>query len=84
MVNNGGNVANNANLLCLFCRISDSGQLYHYFSYGAACSDVEIDCLTGDHQVRTFTSGLEVSLSLLCSQPLLDLTSSCCLLNLRN
>ncbi|KAF5273883.1 hypothetical protein FQA39_LY00998 [Lamprigera yunnana] len=24
---------------------------YNYFSMGAACSEVEIDCLTGDHQV---------------------------------
>ncbi|CAH3019046.1 unnamed protein product, partial [Porites evermanni] len=24
---------------------------YNYFCYGAACSEVEIDCLTGDHQV---------------------------------
>ncbi|CAH0554559.1 unnamed protein product [Brassicogethes aeneus] len=27
------------------------GNLYNYFSYGAACSQVEIDVLTGDHQV---------------------------------
>lgn len=24
---------------------------FNYFTYGAACSEVEIDCLTGDHQV---------------------------------
>ena len=29
-----------------------SGRKFNYFSYGAACSEVEIDCLTGDHQVR--------------------------------
>lgn len=27
------------------------GQMYEYFTYGAACSEVLIDCLTGDHQV---------------------------------
>uniref|UniRef100_A0A8C2TQH3 xanthine dehydrogenase n=1 Tax=Coturnix japonica TaxID=93934 RepID=A0A8C2TQH3_COTJA len=27
---------------------------FHYFSYGVACSEVEIDCLTGDHKnIRT-------------------------------
>ncbi len=29
------------------------GQLYNYYTYGAACSEVEIDCLTGDHTVST-------------------------------
>jgi len=28
-----------------------TGQPFHYFSFGAACSEVEIDCLTGDHQI---------------------------------
>ncbi|XP_056637903.1 xanthine dehydrogenase [Diorhabda sublineata] len=27
------------------------GRLYNYFTFGAACSEVEIDTLTGDHQV---------------------------------
>lgn len=30
---------------------TNSGQLYEYFTYGVACSEVVIDCLTGDHQV---------------------------------
>ena len=30
---------------------TNSGQAYPYFSFGASCSEVEIDCLTGDHQV---------------------------------
>ncbi|XP_011311010.1 xanthine dehydrogenase/oxidase [Fopius arisanus] len=30
---------------------TNSGMPYNYFSYGAACSEVEVDCLTGDHQV---------------------------------
>ncbi|XP_036190852.1 xanthine dehydrogenase/oxidase isoform X4 [Myotis myotis] len=27
-----------------------SGKPFHYFTYGVACSEVEIDCLTGDHK----------------------------------
>ncbi|EDO33869.1 predicted protein [Nematostella vectensis] len=30
---------------------TNSGDPFRYFSFGAACSEVEIDCLTGDHQV---------------------------------
>uniref|UniRef100_A0A8C4IMP3 2Fe-2S ferredoxin-type domain-containing protein n=1 Tax=Dicentrarchus labrax TaxID=13489 RepID=A0A8C4IMP3_DICLA len=26
------------------------GQAYYYFTFGACCSEVEIDCLTGDHK----------------------------------
>ncbi|AWO95988.1 Aldehyde oxidase alpha [Scophthalmus maximus] len=30
------------------------GAAYYYFTYGACCSEVEIDCLTGDHKnIRT-------------------------------
>ncbi|XP_031555377.1 xanthine dehydrogenase/oxidase-like [Actinia tenebrosa] len=29
---------------------TNSGAPFNYFCYGAACSEVEIDCLTGDHQ----------------------------------
>ncbi|XP_030627213.1 aldehyde oxidase 5 [Chanos chanos] len=30
------------------------GPAYYYFTYGACCSEVEIDCLTGDHKnIRT-------------------------------
>ena len=25
--------------------------VFRYFTYGACCSEVEIDCLTGDHEV---------------------------------
>lgn len=31
---------------------TNSGKPFHYFTYGVACSEVEIDCLTGDHKVR--------------------------------
>ena len=30
------------------------GDIYPYFSFGAACSEVEIDCLTGAHSVSNF------------------------------
>lgn len=30
---------------------TNSGRPFNYFTFGAACSVVEIDCLTGDHQV---------------------------------
>lgn len=30
---------------------TNSGNPFNYFTTGAACSEVEIDCLTGDHQV---------------------------------
>ncbi|KAL1122173.1 hypothetical protein AAG570_003578 [Ranatra chinensis] len=32
-------------------RKENRGNAFNYFTYGAACSEVEIDCLTGDHQV---------------------------------
>ncbi|XP_065075754.1 xanthine dehydrogenase-like [Ochlerotatus camptorhynchus] len=31
--------------------LTRTGKPFNYFVYGAACSEVEIDCLTGDHQV---------------------------------
>ncbi|XP_045494604.1 xanthine dehydrogenase-like [Colias croceus] len=30
---------------------TNSGTLFEYYTFGVACSEVEIDCLTGDHQV---------------------------------
>lgn len=30
---------------------TNSGKAFNYYTFGAACSEVEIDCLTGDHQV---------------------------------
>lgn len=29
-----------------------TGKMVNYYTYGVACSEVQIDCLTGDHQVR--------------------------------
>lgn len=34
-----------------FDRETNSGSLFEYYTYGVACSEVVIDCLTGDHQV---------------------------------
>lgn len=31
---------------------TNTGNVFNYFTYGVACSEVEIDCLTGDHQVN--------------------------------
>lgn len=33
---------------------TNSGNPFNYFTYGVACTEVEIDCLTGDHQVCSF------------------------------
>ncbi|XP_012285983.1 xanthine dehydrogenase [Orussus abietinus] len=30
---------------------TNSGKPFNYFTYGVACTEVEIDCLTGDHEV---------------------------------
>lgn len=30
---------------------TNSGNAFNYFTYGVGCSQVEVDCLTGDHQV---------------------------------
>ncbi|KAL7297373.1 hypothetical protein TKK_0009758 [Trichogramma kaykai] len=30
---------------------TNSGRRFNYFTYGTACTEVEVDCLTGDHEV---------------------------------
>lgn len=30
---------------------TNSGKQYNYFCFGVGCSLVEVDCLTGDHQI---------------------------------
>lgn len=42
----------------------NSGNLYEYFTYGVACSEVIIDCLTGDHQVLRTDIVMDVGESL--------------------
>ncbi|XP_008323589.1 xanthine dehydrogenase/oxidase [Cynoglossus semilaevis] len=40
------------------------GRVFHYFSYGVACSEVEIDCLTGAHKNLSTTIVMDVGHSL--------------------
>uniref|UniRef100_A0A1B6KEG1 FAD-binding PCMH-type domain-containing protein n=1 Tax=Graphocephala atropunctata TaxID=36148 RepID=A0A1B6KEG1_9HEMI len=42
----------------------NEGMAFNYFAYGAACSEVEIDCLTGDHQVLRTDIVMDVGESL--------------------
>jgi len=40
---------------------TNQGKAFNYFTYGVAASLVEIDCLTGDHQVcESFISRLKL------------------------
>ncbi|KAM9836215.1 xanthine dehydrogenase/oxidase [Aulostomus maculatus] len=43
---------------------SNCGRVFNYFSYGAACSEVEIDCLTGAHKNLSTTIVMDVGHSL--------------------
>ncbi|XP_028998370.1 xanthine dehydrogenase/oxidase [Betta splendens] len=43
---------------------SNSGRVFNYFSYGAACTEVEIDCLTGAHKNLSTTIVMDVGNSL--------------------
>ncbi|KAL4716333.1 hypothetical protein ACJJTC_006695 [Scirpophaga incertulas] len=43
---------------------TNSGNLYEYFTYGVACSEVLIDCLTGDHQILRTDIVMDVGESL--------------------
>ncbi|XP_060082901.1 xanthine dehydrogenase/oxidase-like [Ylistrum balloti] len=55
-----------------YCRIGNhhwdfekgEGNPYHYYTFGAACSVVEIDCLTGAHQVLSTDIVMDVGKSL--------------------
>ncbi|XP_057685582.1 xanthine dehydrogenase/oxidase isoform X2 [Corythoichthys intestinalis] len=43
---------------------TNSGRAFNYFSYGVACSEVEIDCLTGAHKNLSTTIVMDVGVSL--------------------
>ncbi|KAK2857221.1 hypothetical protein Q5P01_005956 [Channa striata] len=43
---------------------SNTGRVFNYFSYGVACSEVEIDCLTGAHKNLSTTIVMDVGRSL--------------------
>ncbi|KAI4874108.1 hypothetical protein NFI96_028851, partial [Prochilodus magdalenae] len=53
-----------------------AGTAYYYFTFGACCSEVEIDCLTGDHEVA-------YELHVLCSVSSLTRTEHAVLQNIR-
>lgn len=52
----------------------NSGRPYDYFSFGAAASEVEIDCLTGDHRVIKTHIVMDVGDSL---NPAIDVGQVC-------
>ncbi|ESO93188.1 hypothetical protein LOTGIDRAFT_145383, partial [Lottia gigantea] len=43
---------------------TDSYNTYDYFSFGAGCSEVEIDCLTGDHTILRTDLVIDIGFSL--------------------
>ncbi|XP_038153656.1 xanthine dehydrogenase/oxidase [Cyprinodon tularosa] len=43
---------------------TNTGRVFNYFSYGVACSEVEIDCLTGSHKNLSTTIVMDVGHSL--------------------
>lgn len=43
---------------------TNQGVAFNYFTYAAACSEVEIDCLTGDHQVISANVVMDLGSSL--------------------
>ena len=47
------------------------GQAYGYYTYGAAVSQVEVDCLTGNHVVRFFCTDRFQNWTLLSNGPAL-------------
>lgn len=49
---------------------NQTGRPFNYFSYGVSCSEVEIDCLTGDHQVLRTDIVMDVGCSL---NPVIDI-----------
>ncbi|XP_048257190.1 xanthine dehydrogenase/oxidase-like [Haliotis rufescens] len=44
--------------------VTNKGRMFNYFTCGVACSEVEIDCLTGDHQVLQTDIVMDVGKSL--------------------
>ena len=41
---------------------TNTGSPFSYFTTGVGCSEVEIDCLTGDHTV-SITAGMQILVS---------------------
>lgn len=42
----------------------EKGNAYPYFVYGASCSEVEVDCLTGAHKVKSHIGAHHLQCSL--------------------
>lgn len=38
--------------------VTNTGRRFNYFTYGVGCTEVEIDCLTGDHEVSNLNLSL--------------------------
>ncbi len=51
------------------------GRPFHYFSFGAAVSEVEIDCLSGDH---TVSAHLSVAVLWSCVRTVANRRTICC------
>jgi xanthine dehydrogenase/oxidase len=49
---------------------TNSGRLFNYYTYGAACTEVEIDTLTGDHVVLRSDIVMDIGTSL---NPMIDI-----------
>ncbi|XP_013399614.1 xanthine dehydrogenase/oxidase-like [Lingula anatina] len=49
---------------------TNTGMRFNYFTFGAACTEVEIDCLTGSHVVRRTDIVMDVGKSL---NPMIDI-----------
>jgi xanthine dehydrogenase/oxidase len=49
---------------------TNSGRLFSYYTYGAACTEVEIDTLTGDHIVLRSDVVMDIGTSL---NPMIDI-----------
>lgn len=47
--------------------ITNEGNIYGYYTYGVACSEVEIDTLTGDHKVLRTDIVMDLGFKFKCS-----------------
>lgn len=42
---------------------TNTGNPFSYFTYGVGCTEVEIDCLTGDHKVELFVTHIHKTMT---------------------
>lgn len=57
---------------------TNQGMAFNYFTYGTACAEVEIDCLTGDHQVIRTDIVMDLGSSL---NPAIDIGKMICVID---